>query len=212
MIPQYFKGDATELKYDQSGAPIMETTEHSLDQYFEGAFESAEFLLMLYDEGRMPFSDRIPRDAFIAFLLEAMANANFIGSHESYIFLITRIFGAGSSVFFDPDHDPGVLKLTASATNTTEYAFTVREFINGAFVESQIETEIGEEIVFAGFPGIESEAELKLLLAEFVPAGIYPDITLIIFSTSLFLVEDDDGEATIIDHQNNDIIFFELGG
>lgn len=190
----------------------MDLTGNALDQYFNQAFESAEFLLMLYDEGRMPFSDRIPREAFISFLLEAMANANFIGSHESYIFLITRIFGAGSEVFFDPDHDPGVLKLTASATNTYNYDFIAREFIDGAFVESNIVTDIGEQLEFAGFPGIESEAELKLLLSEFVPAGIYPDITLIIFSVSLFLVEDVDGESTIVDDLNNDIIFFELGG
>lgn len=211
MTPQYFKGDATEIKYYQSGSDIMDLQAGFLNEFFDNAFDNAAFLLMLYDEGRMPFSDRIPREAFISFLIECIANVNFIGSYESYIFLITRIFGAGSSVFFE-ETAPGVLTLTASATNTIDYDFVVRELIDGEYVISQITTELDELVEFAGFPGIESEAELKQLLAEFVPAGIFPDITLIIFSISLFLVEDDDGFATVIDDQNNDIIFFELGG
>jgi hypothetical protein len=211
VTPQYFKGDATEIKYYQSGSDIMDLQAGFLDEFFEGAFDNAVFLLMLYDEGRMPFSDRIPREAFISFLIECIANVNFIGSYESYIFLITRIFGAGSSVFFE-ETAPGVLTLTASATNTIDYDFVVREVIDGEYVVSELVTELDEQLIFAGFPGIESEAELNQLLSEFVPAGIYPDITLIIFSTSLFLVEESSVQSTIIDELNNDIIFFELGG
>ena len=210
MSPQYFKGDADELKFDASGAEIMDFTSGELDSFLDGCFEAADFLLAMYDDGRMPFSDRIPRAAFIGFLIECIANANFVGSHESYIFLINSIFGGGSSVFFEHD-TPGVLTMTVSATNTVDYDFVFREFIDGAYVTSQAVTFNGELLEFTGFPGIESEAELKKLLAEFVPAGIYPDISLIIFTTSLFLV-DDGGSYTITDELFNDIIFFELGG
>jgi hypothetical protein len=211
MTPQYFKGDADEVKMDAVGSPVMDLAGAALDQFFDEAFDSAGFLLMLYDEGRMPFSDRIPREAFIGFLVECIANANFLGTYESYIFLVNSVFGAGSSVFFE-EVSPGVLTMTVSASNSVEFDFQVREFSDGAYETFLIVTANDENIEFVGFPGIESEAELSQLLSEFVPAGIFPDITLVLFSTSLFLIEDDDGEATIVDELNNDIIFFELGG
>lgn len=211
MTPQYFKGTAEELKIDAAAAPIFNLLSLDKDHFRDGAFDAIDFLLMLYDEGRMPFSDRIPREAFVAFLLEAIANATFIGSHESYIFLVDRIFGAGSSVFFDPAHAPGVLKMQVSASSSVGYTFLAREFNGTSYDTFEIITAAGEELEFSGLPGIESESELVSLLSEFVPAGIYPDITLIIFATSLFAV-DDGGYFTLVDDENNDIIFFEIGG
>jgi hypothetical protein len=209
LIPQYFKGDALELKFDNVGTEIVQLATVSLDQFFQDAYQCSEFLLMLYDEGRMPFSDRIPREAFIAFLIECIANANFIGTHESYIFLINRIFGADSTVFFE-QVTPGVLTMTVAASNTQEHDFLAREFTSGSYDTFDVITHDNETLQFVGFAGIESEAELTQLLSEFVPAGIFPDITLVLFSTTLFLVEDTDGEFTIVDELNNDIIFFEL--
>lgn len=192
------------------GQGPMDATGQALDSFFDEAFDCAAFLLMLYDEGRVPFSDRVPREAFVQFLIECIANANFIGTYESYIFLINAIFGANSGVFFEVTA-AGVLTMTVSATNTVESGFQTRELIDDQYVTSDIITNLGEELVFTGFPGINSEAELKQLLSEFVPAGIFQDIAMVIFSTSLFLVEDG-GEATIVDDQANDIIFFQLGG
>ena len=211
MTPQYFKGDAIERKVDQATVPIMDIISLARDQFSDDALEAESFLLMLYDEGRMPFSDRIPRAAFISFLKECIANASFIGTFESYIFLIKSIFGEESSVFFE-QVTPGVLTMTASSSNSVSFDFVARETSGGAYEFFEIITHAGENIEFAGFPGIESEAELGRLIAEFVPAGIFADITLVLFSTSLFLVETGDGDFTIVDDQNNDIIFFELGG
>lgn len=212
MTPEYFKGDADEIKMDTSGSGPIDTIALALDQFFDEAFECSEFLLMLYDEGRMPFSDRVPREAFVNFLVQCIANANFIGTYESYLFLVNGIFGQGSSIFFE-ETDPGVVTMTISSEATTRFGFIVREISSGGDYEYfDIVTSNNETLEFVGFPGIDSEAELKRLLAEFIPAGIYADITLIFFSTSLFLVEDDDGESTIVDELNNDIIFFELGG
>lgn len=211
MTPQYFKGNADEIKIDTCGSQIMDLTSESLDQFFDECFDTVDFLLMLYDEGRMPFSDRIPREAFVAFLIECIANANFIGTYESYIFLVNRIFGAGSSVFFGAI-SAGTLEMQVSSSNSIGFDFVARELNEaGSYDFFEIITHLGENISFVGFPSIESEAELKQLLSEFIPAGIYPDITLVLFTTSLFLVSDG-GDFTIIDDQANDIIFFELGG
>lgn len=211
MTPQYFKGNAEERKVDYCGQGAMDLTGLSLDQFYIDAFECTDFLLMLYDEGRVPFSDRVPRAAFVNFLIQCIANANFIGTYESYIFLINGIFGEGSSIFFT-ETDPGVVTMIISSSATIRFGFVTRELVDGAYEYFDMVTGAGETLEFAGLPGIDSEAELKQLLAEFIPAGIYADITLVIFTTYLFLVEDVDGESTINDGAGNDIIFFELGG
>lgn len=208
MIPQYFKGDANEIKMDTVGSEIMDISGHALDQFFDEGFLAADFLLMLYDEGRMPFSDRIPREAFIAFLVECIANANFIGTYESYIFLIQSIFGADSIIFFE-ETDPGVLTMTVSASNSVTFEWVGREFNGVSYDSIEMVDDTGDRLAFSGFPGIDSEAELQQLLAEFIPAGIWADISLITFSAPFFLV-DDGGDFTIVDHLGNDIIFFEL--
>lgn len=206
MSVQYFKGDETELKFYQAGAPLMDAISLDLTSFSEEAYAAADFLLMLYDEGRFPFSDRVPREAFVAFIMGCISNSNFIGTYESYIFLIQSIFGAQSTIFFD-ETDPGKLNLTVSTSSSLEFDFVV---LDGSTITTLL-TADGETLSLFGIAGIENEAELNALLAEFVPAGIYPNIELVLFSTSLFLV-DDGGDYTIVDDDANDIIFFELGG
>lgn len=210
MTPQYFKGDAKEIKFDTVGKGPIDLTGLALDQFYDEAFDCAEFLLMLYDEGRVPFSDRVPRDAFVSFLIQCIANANFIGTYESYIFLVNGIFGEGSSIFFGTPV-AGKITMIISSSSTANFTFVARELIDGGYEYFDMVTGDGETLEFVGFPGIESEAELQQLLAEFIPAGIYADITLVIFTTFLFAV-DDGGDFTISDDLGNDIIFFELGG
>lgn len=206
MSVQYFKGDDQELKFYESAAPLMDATSADLSRFSEGAYTAADFLLMLYDEGRFPFSDRVPREAFVAFILGCISNSNFIGTYESYIFLVQSIFGAQSLISFD-ETDPGVLNMTVSTSSSLAFDFVV---LDGSTIYSLVTAE-GETLSLFGIAGIENEAELNALLAEFVPAGIYPNIELVLFSTSLFLV-DDGGDYTIVDDDANDIIFFELGG
>ena len=206
MSVQYFKGDETELKFYNSAAPLMDATSADLSAFSEDAYLAADFLLMLYDAGRFPFSDRVPRAAFVSFIKGCISNSNFIGTYESYIFLVKSIFGADSEVFFE-ETDPGVLNMTVSTTSSVAFDFVV---LDGSTITTLLTAE-GETLSLFGIAGIENEAELNALLAEFVPAGIYPNIELVLFSTSLFLV-DDGGDYTIVDDDANDIIFFELGG
>jgi hypothetical protein len=71
-MTQNFKGDSTELKYLAAGEPAFEITRVSLHEFFQGCYDADEFLLMLYDSGRMPFSSRVPREAFVNFIRQAI--------------------------------------------------------------------------------------------------------------------------------------------
>lgn len=210
-MTQNFKGDALELQIQEAGAEAFDRTELAVDQFLNGAFESGDFLLMLYDSGRMPFSARVPRTSFLAFLKQFLPNAPFTGTFESYLFILKAIFGDRTEVLFDVPA-PGKLEMVVNVEASLEFDFEGREFVAGAFQTFTILTDDGEQLQFRGLAGIDSEPELQQLLSELIPVGIYPDITLTVFTVSFFVAEDEDGNLdSVVDQAGNQIIFFELG-
>lgn len=209
---QKFKGDATELKYIASGEPLFDITSMSLDQMYEDGFDAAPFLLMLYDEKRMPFSNRIPRAAFVDFIREALKRFRVTGIFESYLFVLRSIFGADTEIFFDVP-DPGKLSIDVGALSNSEFDFVAREFIDGEYVfYTMIDYDLSI-LTFRGLPGIDNEYDLNLLFSEIMPIGISPDITLQFISRSFWIAEEPgDLFYDMIDSSFNNIIFYEIGG
>lgn len=212
-MTQNFKGDAQELRFEAAGIPAFEACSASLDAYEAGAYDSAEFLLMLYDEGRMPFSDRVSRAAFVSFYREALRNFPVTGTFEAYIFILKAIFGATTEILFSVPA-AGKLEILVDAAANISFGFVAWSYVDGQYQYDQIVTAANEPIQFSSLSGIESEAELKALLAEIIPAGIWPDITLGIFEVSHFVAEGTGGDldlSSVVDHLGNNIVFFELG-
>lgn len=212
METQKFKGDDFELQMEEAGKPAFDRCSVALDEFYEGGFTSEDFLLMLYDEGRMPFSDRVPRDTFTRFIRQAIANAPFTGTFESYIFLLKSIFGENTQVLFDVPA-AGKLEMEVSASDTIEFGFTAKEYDDdGNVILIDMVTSEGEYLEFLGISGIDTQAELEQLLSELIPVGIWTDITLTLFELSFFTAEDLSGDLnSIIDHLGNQIIFKEPG-
>lgn len=210
MEPQFFKGDALERQMEEAGRSPFIQLSADRDDYFDGAYESAPFLLMLYDSGRMPFSDRVPRDSFVDFLRQAIPNFQVTGTFEAYLFIIKSIFGAESDIFFEV-LGPGKLDMVVSSPVSTEFEMIAIEYVDGTKVESSIVTNEGFNIAFRGVSGIDSEAKLKQLLAELIPAGLYVTITLGFFNIFFFEALDGGDLFEILDHEGNQIVFFETG-
>lgn len=212
MGAQNFKGDAIEQKMRAAGEPALDFTSLALDDFYEGGANSAAFILSLYDQGRLPFSQRIDRDVFVAFFQKAYENFPFIGSFESYIFILKEIFGAESEILFEVPA-PGKLNISVNAVADVVYDAVVRELISSsAYDFFTLATLDNEDIVFRGIAGIETEYELGLLFAEIMPAGIYPTISLEFFTKSTFIGEDGDGVYDVTDNNTNQIVFIEIGG
>lgn len=207
MITEKFKNDPPELKMEASAKPAFDICSAALDDFYAGKYDANPFLLMLYDEGRMPFSTRVPRDSFVAFIREALARFQFAGTFEFYIFIIQNVFGGGSQVLFSVP-SPGKLEMTVNAANTLDFNFAVKEFISGEFVESTIVDSDGAEIIFTGIAGIDSQYELEQLFAELIPGGIVPAITLTFFTLYDFIT-DDGGVAQMITSDGDSIVFIE---
>lgn len=210
-MAQNFKGDATELKMQAVMNPVFDITDIALNEYFEQGFDSNAFLLLLYDERRMPFSERINRDAFIQFIKEALRNFPFTGTFESYLFILRAVFGADSDVMFTVPA-PGKLEIAVDAFSEVSFDFIGREEVGGVYSEFTVATNEGDDIVFRGISGIQTEYELNLLFSEIMPAGIVPTISLDFVAKYFWIAEDGDGISDMVDSLGNQIIFIELGG
>lgn len=204
-MTQKFKGDDLELNMESAGAVPFDACSVSLDEFLGGSYTATDFLLALYDAGRMPFSERVPRDSFVAFIQKAIPNFPVTGTFESYYFMVQSIFGDGSGILFDVPA-PGKLSLIVNAAASLSFDFSGREFTNGAYAYFDLTTMDGDGIQFRGLSGIDSEAKLKQLLSELIPAGVYASITLDFFA--LYSFATGFGEL-IVDHLGNQIVFFE---
>ncbi len=211
-MTQNFKGDATELKYLAAGEPAFELTRVSLHEFFQGAYDCDEFLLMLYDAGRMPFSSRVPRDAFVSFIRQAIPDFPSTGTFEVYIFMIKALFGDSAIIQFTIPA-AGKLQIEVNAPGSSlEFDWVAKEIVGGGTILTQMITHDSEEFLFNGISGIETEAQLQILLAELFPMGIYATLELTFFHLYQF-VADYDGTGiplyTILDYLGNEIVFYE---
>lgn len=212
MISQKFKGDATELKMVAVADPIFDLTNASLDEFYAEGYNCDQFLLMLYDESRMPFSERVNRETFVSFIKEALVNFPFTGIFESYLFILRSIFGSLSEIEFVVP-TPGTLEINVNAISSLEFEFVAREFVDGAYVFYNIVDYDDNILVFRGIAGIDTEYELSLLFSEIMPIGINPDISLTFYSYFSFIAEESGPTFyDMIDDDNNNIIFREIGG
>jgi hypothetical protein len=208
---QNYKGDETELKFKASGMPAFDLTIDGLEEFNQQAYNTDAFLLMLYDEGRMPYSQRVKREVFVAFMRKALENFPFIGNFESYLFILGEIFGKESVIFFEIPA-PGKLSISVDASSDILYEATARELSSGAYTFYELVDMDGNELVYKALSGIETEEELYLLFSEIMPAGLVPTISLDFFLKSTFYGAEPGAEFDIITSLNDTLIFIEVSG
>lgn len=207
-MTQYFKGDTKELQIEAAGKKAFDVCSTALNAYFDGCYSANDFLLMLYDNGRMPFSQRVSRGDFVTFINRAIPNFPITGTFESYILLLSAIFGGESDIQFDVT-DPGKLSILVNASAAINSEAIVKEFQDNDYVESNLVTSDFDQIVYQTIAGIDSEDKLKKLLSELIPVGIVADITLDFFVLSYFVADEGGDLIPVVDHLNNQIVFFE---
>lgn len=207
MLTEKFKGDDTELKFDATFAAVFDQTSVAKDQFLSQGFDASPFILMLYGERRIPFSERVKQEAFVEFYKEVLKRFPFVGTFDSYIFILTAIFGAASEITFDVT-GPGVLEIDVNADSTLVFDFIGRDELGDTF---EMIDDVGNILEFRGLAGIETVAELELLFSEIMPAGISPHISLSFYSKYIFIGEDGVGEFEVLDNLGNNIVFTELG-
>lgn len=176
-MPQFFKGDATELKYYESGRTISDILSGQKTEFLNEAYGCFVLGELLYDNNYAPLSNAIPREIFresFATIFEAFLTA---GSFESYLIVFRNIFGDDVDVQFTVPA-PGKLEIVIVATGLAIYGMTVREIVDDEYEYFTLIDDEGDRIVLQAVKGFESQYELEQMLFEMVPAGIYTEITL----------------------------------
>jgi hypothetical protein len=208
-MTQNFKGDSTELKMQDAGRPPFDSATASKDQFFDRCYTAADFLLMLYDAGRMPFSARVPRDAFVSFIRQAIPNFKFTGTFESYLFILNSIFGTAVEVLFTIPA-AGRLQIEVNAGGATvDFNWIAKRFVDGGFVLDNMVTSDGDQLILASIVGIETEGQLQALFDELIPAGVQTEITLNFFQLSQWITKGLDQDYTMVARNLDEIVFYE---
>ena len=174
---QYFKGDATELKMDAAGTPIMNLLSIQKDLFLAGAYTAFPLGDLIYEEGRSPLSNAILQSIFRESFPEIFEAFVVSGSFESYLTVFRKIFGDDVDVTFTIP-DPGKLEIVIIASGLEISKFIAREIVDNAYVFDYVVDDVGDNIVFQTVKGFQSQYELEQMLFELVPAGIYTEITL----------------------------------
>ncbi len=205
-----FKGDAVELKFIEAGAEAFDVTSASIDEMYAGASTSNPFLLMLYDEGRVPYSQRVKREAFVNFYKELVNQLQVVGTFEAYLFVLRAVFGVESEVFFDSP-DPGTLEITVNVANEFTFDFVAREIVAGIEVFSEMVTQDEEQLVFRGISGFSTDHDVELFFSELIPIGIIPTFAINFYDYSFFVADQSGTLYDVIDDDGNQIVFYEIG-
>lgn len=176
-MAQFFKGDATEQKYFDSGKTIIDQLSVQKTDFFDDAY--ACFILgeLLYDNDRSPLANSISRDIFRESFSTIFDSFLLAGSFESYITVFQNIFGSDVEITFTVPA-PGKLNIDIVATDITLYNIAVRTISGDSYVIDEIIDDEDDFIVLQAIKGFESQYELEQMLYEMVPAGIFTEISL----------------------------------
>lgn len=176
-MAQLFKGDSEELKYYYSGKPIADALSQQKTLFYDDAYNCFKLGELLYDNALAPLANAIPRDIFKDTFTSVFDAFVVAGTFESYLTIFRKVFGDDVEVVFTVPA-AGKLNIDITATGIVYNNFVARSILDNEYVFDQIVDDEGDNIVFQGVKGFESQYELEQMLFELVPAGIYTEITL----------------------------------
>ena len=163
-MPQFFKnGDAEELKYYNSAAPISDQLSAEKDQFNQDAYACFVLGELIYDNDLSPLANAIPREIFresFQSIFDAFLTA---GSFESYLSVFRKIFGDDVEVTFGVPA-PGKLTIDIVAAGVQLSPFVARYIESNTYVFHNVVDDEGDQIVFQTIKGFESQYELEKML------------------------------------------------
>lgn len=179
--PQFYKGDATEQKFFDSANPVLLNLETGKNEFFEGAYQCFMLGQILYDSGRAPLANAIPREIFRESFAAIFGSFLEAGSFETYLDVFRNIFGDDVEVTFTVPA-PGKLNIDIVAAGLAIFDLVGRTIQDNSYIIDEIVDYDGNNVVGQSIKGFETQYELEQMLFEMVPAGIYTQISLTIGS------------------------------
>ena len=174
---QFFKGDDTEVKFYNSGLPILNILSTDKNEFLSGAYSSGPLGDLLFDNNRSPLANAIPREIFRQAFKEIFEAFVAVGTFEAYLTVFRKIFGDTVVVEFVVI-GPGHLEINIEAEGVELSKFISRYIADNAYFYDYVIDDEDDNIVFQTIKGFQSQYELEQMLFEMVPAGIFTEITL----------------------------------
>lgn len=174
---QYFKGDEDELKMAAAGNDLMTQASDAKTEFFNDAYGCFVLGELLYDTGRAPLANAIPRDIFRETFESVFDSFVEAGTFESYMNVFRKVFGDDVGVVFTVPA-PGKLLIDITSAGFVISEFLARQVEDNSYVFYNMIDDEDDFIVFQTVKGFTSQYELEQMLFEMVPDGIYTEITL----------------------------------
>ncbi len=174
---QFFKGDEKELKFYNSGLGTLNLLSSAKDDFNTDAYSNGPLGDLIFDSGRSPLSNAIPREIFRGAFREIFDAFIEVGTFEAYLTVFRKIFGEGVIVEFTVP-GPGQLNIDIEADGVELSKFISRYVQDNVYVFDYVIDHEDNNIVFQTIKGFQSQYELEKMLFEMVPAGIYTEINL----------------------------------
>lgn len=174
---QKFKGDALELKFEAAGKPTIDTIDLQKETFFDEAYDCAVLGDMIHDNDLSPLINAIKKEIFRDTFQALFESFRSAGTFESYISVFKKIFGDSVTITFTI---PAAGKLTIAiiAEGIEESPFVAQEIVDNTYEFNNVVDDEDDNIVFQTIKGFQTEYELRQMLFEMVPDGIWTTITL----------------------------------
>jgi len=176
---QYFKGDALELKFFESGRPLMQNRSTQKTNFFNQAYFCYLLGDLIVEDIRSPLSRAIPQEIFRASFPGIFEAFVLGGTAEAYLEVFRFIFGDDADIQFTVP-GPGELEIDIMVTGTDVFDLVARNIVDDDVLLDELIDYDGDNIAVQIFKRFVTQYELEQVLFELVPAGIFTDIDLTI--------------------------------
>lgn len=172
-MTQAFKGDDTELKIAGAAREVFQKLAADLRAWYDGAYTGSGLGALLYDNRLTMIADKMTRQAFIDNYGALLAQWEYPGSFESYLYVLRSVFGPEAAVKFTR-LAPGALGIEVTAYRNEMHRWLAQAEAGAR----NIKTESGAALCFALPKTVLSAGQVIAVLETLIPAGIFVDLNL----------------------------------
>lgn len=173
MNQQPFKGDDVELKIAGAAREVLQKLAADLRAWYDGAYTGEGLGALLYDNNLTEIAGKISRQVFIDNYGAILAQWEYPGTFESYLYVLRSVFG--------PDVQVKFTRLAPAALGIEVTAYRNKTYRWLAQVEAgtrKIKAENGAALCFVLPVTVLSAGQVMAVLETLVPAGFYVELNL----------------------------------
>lgn len=177
MAIQYFKAnDDLEKKVASCFLPMLLLVDGVRDDFFEGAYNAYPLGDVLANTGD-PIAQVMPIEVFRASFPEIHMLFTRPGTFEFYLTVFRKIWGEDVEVTFTVPA-PGKLLIDIVALTAAYNLAMARRIVDNAYVRDEIIDQDGDNLIFLGTQGLQTQRQAENIIRELAPAGLWTEITL----------------------------------